>query len=98
MVIMLIGNKTDLVNQRAVSYEEGARFAKANGLIFLETSAKTSMNVEEAFVKTAEQINGNIRSGVLDVTNEAHGIKVGAIMREEPMLEGGNDGAGGGCC
>lgn len=32
---------------RVVSYEEGAKFAKTNDLIFLETSAKTADNVEE---------------------------------------------------
>jgi hypothetical protein len=45
--IMLIGNKSDLESKRAVSYEEGEAFAKANGLFFMETSAKTSANVEE---------------------------------------------------
>lgn len=47
MVIMLIGNKCDLDQRRQVSTEEGERFAKDNGLIFLETSAKTAYNVED---------------------------------------------------
>jgi GTPase SAR1 family protein len=47
MTIMLIGNKCDLDARRQVSTEEGERFAKENGLIFLETSAKTAFNVEE---------------------------------------------------
>lgn len=47
MVIMLIGNKCDLDARRQVSTEEGDRFAKENGLIFMETSAKTAFNVEE---------------------------------------------------
>ena len=47
MVIMLIGNKCDLDARRQVSTEEGERFAKENGLIFMETSAKTAFNVEE---------------------------------------------------
>jgi hypothetical protein len=38
----LIGNKSDLEHRRAVTYEEGEQFAKENGLIFLETSAKTA--------------------------------------------------------
>ena len=50
MVIMLIGNKSDLDQRRQVSTEEGERFAKENGLIFMETSAKTAFNVEEAFL------------------------------------------------
>lgn len=47
MAIMLIGNKSDLEHRRAVSYKEGEQFAKENGLIFLETSAKTAANVED---------------------------------------------------
>jgi Ras-related protein Rab-2A len=49
MVIMLIGNKSDLDQRRQVSTEEGERFAKDNNLIFMETSAKTAFNVEEVF-------------------------------------------------
>jgi|TARA_B110000305_G_C19226357_1_gene533027 Ras-related protein Rab-2A len=49
-MVMLIGNKADLDNRRQVSTEEGERFAKENGLIFLETSAKTAFNVEQAFL------------------------------------------------
>lgn len=77
MVIMLIGNKNDLEHRRAVSFEEGKAFAEANGLIFMETSAKTAYNVEQAFINTAEKIHENIVSGVIDVSNESHGIKVG---------------------
>ena len=44
---MLIGNKSDLDHRRAVTTEEGDRFAKENDLVFLETSAKSAHNVEE---------------------------------------------------
>lgn len=103
MVIMLIGNKLDLEHRRAVSYDEGKKFADENGLIFLETSAKTAKNVEEAFCSTASKIYENIQSGELDVTNEAHGIKVG--VTNTPTAQSGAGGApkpnaanGGPCC
>lgn len=48
MVIMLIGNKSDLESRRDVKREEGEAFAREHGLIFMETSAKTACNVEEA--------------------------------------------------
>lgn len=86
MVIMLIGNKLDLEARRAVSFEEGQKFAQDNDLIFLETSAKTAKNVEEAFVSTASKIYSNIESGIYDVTNEAHGIKVG--VTSSPQVPG----------
>ncbi|KAJ4829924.1 Ras- protein RABB1c [Turnera subulata] len=70
MTIMLIGNKCDLAHRRAVSTEEGEQFAKEHGLIFMEASAKTAQNVEEAFIKTAATIYKKIQDGVFDVSNE----------------------------
>jgi GTPase SAR1 family protein len=70
MTIMLIGNKSDLETKRQVSYEEGANFAREHGLFFLETSAKTAANVEEAFINSAKEIYRKIQEGVMDVNNE----------------------------
>ncbi|XP_042374902.1 ras-related protein RABB1c-like isoform X2 [Zingiber officinale] len=77
MTIMLIGNKSDLAHRRAVSAEEGEQFAKDHGLIFMEASAKTAQNVEEAFIDTATNIYKKIQEGVFDVSNESYGIKIG---------------------
>jgi len=49
---MLVGNKSDLSHRRAVSKEEGEQFAKENGLLFLEASARTAQNVEEVIVSS----------------------------------------------
>jgi Ras-related protein Rab-2A len=70
MTIMLIGNKSDLAHRRAVSTEEGEQFAKENGLVFMETSAKTAHNVEDAFINTAAKIYHKIEEGIFDVSNE----------------------------
>lgn len=46
---VLIGNKSDLEDRRAVTYSAGKEFADSNGLKFIETSAKKNSNVTEAF-------------------------------------------------
>ena len=50
IVIALSGNKADLAAKRVVEYEEAQAYAEDNGLLFLETSAKSSMNVNEIFL------------------------------------------------
>jgi len=98
MTIMLVGNKCDLSHRRAVSYEEGEQFAKEHGLIFMEASAKTAQNVEEAFVKTAGAIYKKIQDGVFDVSNESYGIKVGYAVPGQSGGAGSSSSQGGGCC
>ena len=57
---ILVGNKKDLEDKRKVSFEQGKNFAEVNGMKFFETSAKESINVEEAFLTmTKEIINSN---------------------------------------
>lgn len=50
--------------------EEGEAFAREHGLVFMETSAKTAANVEEAFINTAKEIYEKIQEGVFDINNE----------------------------
>merc|ERR1719382_76242 len=64
--IILVGNKCDLEDERQVSAEEGAAFAKTNGLLFLETSAKTGHNVDEAFLIPAKDIYEKLKRGMMD--------------------------------
>lgn len=49
LVVMLVGNKSDLKHLRAVTTDEGSAFAAANSLSFIETSALDATNVEGAF-------------------------------------------------
>ncbi|CAM2702857.1 unnamed protein product [Rotaria socialis] len=55
VIIMLIGNKIDK-SQRVVSRETGERLARDYEVSFIETSAKTSQNVELAFMATAQAL------------------------------------------
>ena len=66
-VIYLIGNKSDLDAQRDVSYDEAKTFAEENGLMFIEASARTGENVEEAFLETAKKIYQSIQDGSIDL-------------------------------
>ena len=64
--IMLLGNKSDLDSRkRQVTTEEAKRFAEENDIpLFMETSAKSAENVEEAFIKTAEKVYEKIKDGI----------------------------------
>ena len=56
LVLMLVGNKCDLVNERQVSTEEGKKEAEMNGMAFMETSALDGTNITEAFELMAKLI------------------------------------------
>ena len=49
VILFLVGNKKELIDGREVSYNEGEKFAKENGLIFQEISAKTGEGFSELF-------------------------------------------------
>ena len=59
---LLVGNKSDLTGKRVVSTEQGKEFADSLGIEFLETSAKTSTNVEQAFLTMASQIKARMKT------------------------------------
>lgn len=56
IVIMLVGNKSDLRHLRAVPVEEARAFAEKNSLSFIEASALDSTNVETAFQQILTEI------------------------------------------
>ncbi|CAO2823211.1 unnamed protein product [Amaranthus hypochondriacus] len=62
VVKILVGNKCDLTSNKVVSYETAKAFADEIGIPFLETSAKNSTNVEEAFMTMAAEIKKRVAS------------------------------------
>jgi len=53
---VLVGNKCDLRHRREVKQEEGAAVARAWGVPFFETSAKTKVNHEECFYELVREV------------------------------------------
>ncbi|KAI7851382.1 ras family-domain-containing protein [Circinella umbellata] len=92
--IMLLGNKNDLDSRkRQVTTEEAQRFAEENDIpLFMETSAKSAENVEEAFIKTAEKVYEKIKDGIF-AGNETSGIRLGPTQNSALSEE-----SQAGCC
>eukprot|EP00049_Salpingoeca_infusionum_P007112 m.115831 g.115831 ORF g.115831 m.115831 type:complete len:201 (-) comp13581_c0_seq1:178-780(-) len=88
-VKLLIGNKSDLDEQRDVTTEEAEQFAAANGLAFAETSAKTGERVDDAFVQTAKSIFMAVQDG--------H-VELNAAATLKPDLSAKAAAPSGGCC
>jgi len=83
IVVVLVGNKADLAspdaeggNKREVTHEEATEWAKRNGVLeYVETSAKSGDNVENAFMRVAERIYQNIQAGKYDLNDRRSGVK-----------------------
>lgn len=73
IIIMLIGNKSDLDSQREVSTEDAKEFAEREGLFFMETSALEATNVEPAFVTILTEIYRTVSKKSLVANEEAEG-------------------------
>ncbi|CBI25776.3 unnamed protein product, partial [Vitis vinifera] len=58
VIIVLVGNKTDLVDKRQVSIEEGDTKSRDFGVMFIETSAKAGFNIKPLFRKIASALPG----------------------------------------
>lgn len=77
IVVILVGNKADIAHEkREVSAEEASEWARRNGILrYVETSAKSGENVEEAFLAVAERIYQNIQAGKYDLNDRRSGVK-----------------------
>ncbi|KAF8311568.1 GTPase [Clavulina sp. PMI_390] len=97
IVIMLVGNKSDLKHLRAVPTEEAKAFASENGLSFIETSAMDASNVEGAFQSILTDIYRIVSNKTIE--NNDTGIKPsgGESINLAPSAD--NSAAkSGGCC
>lgn len=70
LVIILVGNKSDLAAERQVSQEEAQNYAKRLNLVYIEVSAKTSQNVSLAFEMITEKILEKIENSEINPDDE----------------------------
>ena len=73
--MILVGNKSDLNENRQVTTEEGEEFANRYGIRFFETSAKDGVNIEQIFNESIQFISNRIDKNYYDLDNDLCGIK-----------------------
>lgn len=74
---MILGNKCDIVEKRAVSKEKGEMLAIEYGTKFFETSAKASINIEEAFYQLSRDIKHKMEQKQMQAVNPVGRIRPG---------------------
>lgn len=74
IVVMLVGNKSDLRHLRAVSTEDAQSFAEREGLYFIETSALESTNVENSFKQILTQIYRVVSKKALEAGEDTSAV------------------------
>ncbi|KAH0451228.1 hypothetical protein IEQ34_018527 [Dendrobium chrysotoxum] len=90
IVIMLVGNKTDLKHLRAVASEDAQSFAEKEGLSFIETSALEAINVEKAFQMILGEIYRIISKKTLASSEPGPG-PAGGIKEGKTVLVSGSE-------
>lgn len=81
IVIMLVGNKSDLRHLRSVSTEDAQAFCEKEGLSFIETSALESTNVEKAFQQILTEIYHIVSKKVIDADDKGTRVRGAAGVK-----------------
>ncbi|EHK46275.1 hypothetical protein ACHAPE_005718 [Trichoderma viride] len=86
VIIVLVGNKTDLNDKREVTTQQGEEEAKRQGLRFVETSAKLGHNVQNLFKRIAQALPGMEGSdSATQATNQMIDVRTNT---QQPQQEG----------
>ncbi|CAD8195891.1 unnamed protein product [Paramecium octaurelia] len=70
MIMILVGNKTDLESKRQVATEEGQQLATEQNILFIETSAKAGYHVDDTFFMISKEIIQKLKSNQIDLLNK----------------------------
>lgn len=62
--MLLVGNKCDLTESRAVSTEEGNELAESLGIQYFETSAKDNINIKHTFDALVDEISEKMAESI----------------------------------
>lgn len=89
--VILVGNKSDLDKLRTVTIEEAAEYAKNENLYFLETSTKTSENVDKAFYTLVEKIVSKMAVGAIDKSRSSNKSNVNLVGKQINSIQLTND-------
>lgn len=81
VILVLVGNKCDLVHERMVSREEALKLARDYDMLYIETSAKSQENVERAFVWPATTILEKVEGGFISLQRDDQAIKINESAR-----------------
>jgi len=98
IVIMLVGNKSDLKHLRAVTTEESKNFAAENTLSFIETSALDASNVDSAFQTILTKIYHIVSSKSLTENTDIIKPSEGSKIPLDPSVDPNAAKAGAKCC
>lgn len=97
IVVMLVGNKSDLRHRRTVPTEEAMAFAENNSLAFIETSALDSTGVEEAFRQILTEIYRLMSRKTIANEGAGSSLPAGQTLTVRADNKDGSS-SGGGCC
>lgn len=95
---MLIGNKCDLGEIRAVSTEDGKNLAESEGLFFMETSALDSTNVKAAFEMVIKEIYNRVSRKVLTSDTSKAEVPVNGISLTDKGVDEETEKSKSSCC
>lgn len=79
--VVLVGNKSDMQDERVVAYERGKQFSEHLGLEFFETSAKENVNVKQVFDSLVDKICIKMNENINDLNSTNSNNSSGSIQQ-----------------